>query len=546
MNEMPGLLSSLRSIGSSLGSIGKSGLLGPYTPAQLARLVAVLPDLAANLGAVYAVGAALDPAGTAALDDAGTASFAEMEERATALSGGLAGLGVGEGARVAVLCRNHRGFLLAMVALGKLGADIVYLNTGFAGPQLAGVVESEGVRALVIDEEFLPVAAGLDATLPVVVAWWDDPNAVGDRPTVQRLIADGPAGAPRPSRRSGHQILLTSGTTGRPKGAARKPPSDVSPILGVLSRIPYRRGDVTLLAAPMFHAWGLANTAIGLGFGATLVLPRRFDPEDTLARIERYRARVLVAVPVMLQRIMDLPEETRQRYDTSSLEVVALSGSALPGELGVRFMDAFGDVVYNLYGSTEIGWVSIAGPRDLRTASGTAGRVLTGISARVVDEQGRQVPAGTTGRIFVRSSLTFDGYTGGGGKEVADGYMATGDVGHTDEHGLLFVDGRDDDMIVSGGENVFPSEVEDLIADHLSVSEAAVVGVPDADFGQRLEAWVVVREGAELSAGDVTDLVRSGLARYKVPRRVHFVDALPRNATGKVLKRELVERAAVD
>jgi len=223
----------------------------------------------------------------------------------------------------------------------------------------------------------------------------------------------------------------------------------------------------------------------------------------------------------------------------SSLRIVALSGSALPGELATRAMDALGDVVYNLYGSTEVAWATIATPEDLRAAPGTAGRPPLGTVVRLMDGEGREVPAGGTGRIFVGNEMMFEGYTGGGGKEIIGGLMSTGDVGRFDADGRLFVEGRDDEMIVSGGENVFPREVEDLLADHPDVEEVAVVGVPDDEFGQRLRAYVVARNGAALDEDTVKRHVRENLARYKVPREVVFMDELPRNATGKVLKREL-------
>ncbi len=335
------------------------------------------------------------------------------------------------------------------------------------------------------------------------------------------------------SRRASRHVLLTSGTTGRPKGAARQVggPLGLLPVVGVLARIPYRRGDVTVMAAPMFHAWGLANTAVALGFGATLVLPRRFDPEETLALVARYRARVLVAVPVMLQRILELPEATRRRYDTSSLRVIALSGSALPGGLATRALAEYGDVVHSLYGSTEAGWVSVAGPEDLRADPATAGRPLPGVAVRIADPAGRPVPAGVRGRILVRSAIAVDG--------AGHGWLDTGDVGHLDSAGRLVVEGRADDMIVSGGENVYPAEVEELLAGHPGVADVAVVGVPDERFGQRLEAWVVRRPGHRVGAEELKQLVRGRLARYKVPRRIHFVARLPRTTTGKVLRREL-------
>jgi fatty-acyl-CoA synthase len=243
----------------------------------------------------------------------------------------------------------------------------------------------------------------------------------------------------------------------------------------------------------------------------------------------------------MLQRAMELPDEVVRRYDLSTLRVIAASGSALPGELSSRVMDRFGDVLYNLYGSTEVAWATVATPQEMRAAPGTAGRPPRGTVVRLYDEDGVEVPAGATGRIFVGNEMAFDGYTGGGGKASLNGLLSSGDVGHFDAEGRLFVDGRDDEMIVSGGENVFPREVEDLLSDHPSIEEAAVVGVDDAEFGQRLKAHVVLRAGRGLDEAQVKAYVKEHLARYKVPREVVFLPELPRNATGKIVKRELLE-----
>jgi fatty-acyl-CoA synthase len=289
----------------------------------------------------------------------------------------------------------------------------------------------------------------------------------------------------------------------------------------------------------MFHSWGFAHFTLGLALASTLVLRRKFDPEETLRAIAQHRASVLAVVPVMLQRIIELGEETIDRYDLRSLKVIALSGSALPGELATRAMDVFGDVLYNLYGSTEVAWATIATPEDLRAAPGTAGRPPLGTIVKLLDTEGREVRAGEAGRIFVANEMVFEGYTGGGGKEVIGGLMSTGDVGRFDAAGRLFVEGRDDEMIVSGGENVFPREVEDLLAEHGAIREVAVIGVEDEQFGQRLKAFVVAANGAKLSGAAVQKYVRENLARYKVPRDVVFLPELPRNATGKILKREL-------
>ncbi len=339
--------------------------------------------------------------------------------------------------------------------------------------------------------------------------------------------------------REGRVVILTSGTTGTPKGASRGNPQTLDPAVSLLSRIPLRTRQTVCVAAPLFHSWGFAHYTIGLILGSTYVLRRKFDPEATLAEVARTRAEVLVVVPVMMQRILELPDEVRSKYDVSSLKVVAASGSALPGDLATDWMNEFGDNLYNLYGSTEVAWASIASPEQMRAAPGTAGSPPRGTIVKLYDERGRPTPAGQTGRIFVGNEMLFEGYTGGGSKDVIDGLMATGDVGRFDSDGRLFVEGRDDEMIVSGGENVFPAEIEDTLARHPAVCEAAAIGVEDKDFGQRLRAFVVLEQGAEVSEDDLKDHVKRNLARYKVPREIVFLDELPRNATGKVLKREL-------
>jgi acyl-CoA synthetase (AMP-forming)/AMP-acid ligase II len=312
----------------------------------------------------------------------------------------------------------------------------------------------------------------------------------------------------------------------------------MDPIAALLDRIPLKARETTMIAAPLFHSWGFAHWSLGVSLASTLVLKRKFDPEGTLSLTAQHQASALVVVPVMIQRILELEDEVVERYDLSHLRVVPVSGSALPGSQSDRWMDLFGDNLYNLYGSTEVAWATIATPEDLREAPGTAGKPPRGTVVKLYDDDGNEVKQGDTGRIFVGNEMQFEGYTGGGNKDVIDGLMSSGDVGHFDEKGRLFVDGRDDDMIVSGGENVFPQEVEDLLAGHDKIAEAAVFGVDDEKYGQRLKA-VVVTKGGDLSEDEVKKYVKSNLAGYKVPRDVEFVDELPRNATGKVLKREL-------
>ncbi|HLH14835.1 MAG TPA: AMP-binding protein, partial [Solirubrobacteraceae bacterium] len=435
-----------------------------------------------------------------------------------------------------------RGFIDATVACSKLGASVLYLNTMFAGPQIADVLEREGPAAVVYDEEFAELVGAAASSRKGFVAWAEPTsNGASARrdPLLEDLIASGPEHDLKPPAERGRVVILTSGTTGTPKGAARKEPDSIEPMAAMFSKIPLRARETTVIAAPMFHSWGFAHFTLGLPLASTYVLARRFDPEETLKAVARHRASALAVVPVMLQRMLELGPETISRYDVSCLRVIAVSGSVLPGELATRAMDLFGDVLYNLYGSTEVAWATIATPEDLRAAPGTAGRPPIGTVVKLLDADGREAPPGEGGRIFVANEMMFEGYTGGGNKEIVGGLMSTGDVGHFDSAGRLFVDGRDDEMIVSGGENVFPREVEDLLADHPQVEEVAVIGVDDDEFGQRLKAFVVARAPGELTEGDVQAYVKENLARYKVPREVVFVEELPRNATGKILKREL-------
>jgi acyl-CoA synthetase (AMP-forming)/AMP-acid ligase II len=547
-----------------------TGMLKPVRPDREVRALGTLRRWGSSSAAAYAVSAIRCPDRLAIVDERGTLTFAEVERRTNALARALAAAGVGEQDGVAIMCRNHRGYIEATLACSKLGASMLYLNTAFAGPQITDVLRREAPVALIYDEEFTDLVREGGEGLRRFVSWCDPagdhgsqatpahagasaPAAPGapepsgsdglpiglEDPLLEELIAHGDTAPLQPPRERGRVVILTSGTTGTPKGANRKQPDSLEPAATLFSKIPLRARETTVIAAPMFHSWGYAHFTLALPLASTLVLRRRFDPEDTLAAIAHHRATALAVVPVMLQRIMELPPETIARYDLSSLRIVAASGSVLPGELATRVMDAFGDVLYNLYGSTEVAWATIATPEDLRAAPGTAGRPPLGTIVKLLDADGHEVPRGERGRIFAANEMVFDGYTGGGGKEIVRGLMSTGDMGHFDAGGRLFVDGRDDEMIVSGGENVFPREVEDLLANHEQVEEAAVIGVDDSKFGQRLKAFVVPRDGASLSEQAIQEYVKQNLARYKVPREVVFLEELPRNATGKVLKREL-------
>ena len=537
--SLPGqIATTVKTKSQTLATLTKAGIIRPSRPDRLLQTGIALVRWGPTPAAAYTVNAARYPDEVAIVDEAGTLTFLEVHRRTNALAHAFQDAGIGAGDGVAIMCRNHRGFIEAVVACSKLGAHALFLNTAFSKPQLTDVLERESPKALVYDQEFAGLLDDADVELERFIAWHEPEEESGDT-RIEDLVTSGNVQNLSPPKEPGKATILTSGTTGTPKGANRSQPKSMDPIAALLDRIPLKARETTMIAAPLFHSWGYAHWSLGISLASTIVLKRKFDPEATLSLTAQHQATALVVVPVMLQRILELDDETLQRYDLRAVKAVPASGSALPGSLSDRWMDLFGDNLFNLYGSTEVAWATIATPEDLRNAPGTAGKPPRGTIVKLFDDDGKPVRQGETGRIFVGNEMQFEGYTGGGNKDVIEGLMSSGDVGHFDEGGRLFVDGRDDDMIVSGGENVFPQEVEDLLSGHEKIAEAAVFGVDDEEFGQRLKAVVVAKDGADLSEDEVKKYVKSNLAGYKVPRDVDFIDELPRNATGKVLKREL-------
>lgn len=541
IKQAPQLASRLPEVVRSVDVLRKAGLFNVLRPDDGLRSVVSLRRWGPVTGAVR-ISAAHRPDALAIVDERSEHTFRELDRESNALARAWRTAGVDEESTVGVICRDHYGMVLAMTAAGKTGAKVLLGNTGFAKPQLREVAEREGVTVMVYDEEFSELAGALPGHIRHYLGWVDNPDSAGAVPTLEQTVAEYSQDEVPVPDQPGRLVLLTSGTTGTPKGAQREVRSPLS-VAEFLDRIPLRAGETTLIGAPIFHGTGLSQFLVTLGLGSTTVLRRRFDPHAALAAIERYRATALVLVPTMLQRILELGGETIAGYDTSSLRIVFTAGSALSPELGNRATKVFGEVIHNLYGSTEVAVAAVATPQDWRSAPGTVGRAPVGCEVRLYDRDGGRVTTpNRQGRVFVRSSIAFSGYTGGGGKEEIDGLLASGDVGHFDADGLLFIDGRDDDMVVSGGENVYPVEIENLLVEHEQITDAAVIGVPDEEFGQRLKAFVVTEPGTQLDAERVQAYVKANLARYKVPRDVAFIDELPRNPTGKVLRNELAAR----
>ncbi|AMO63558.1 acyl-CoA synthetase [Mycolicibacterium phlei] len=513
-------------------------------PQHIAAMVADIVKWG-EFGMIPALNARRHPNRTAVIDDFGEMTFGELNDAAHSVANGLIEKGVKGGDGVALLARNHRWFLVAFYGAARVGARIILLNSEFSGPQIKEVSEREGAQLIIYDDEYYEAVSKAEPPLGKLRALGVTPEKDGPSGSTDETLEDfvkrhSGKSAPKAGRHSS-VIILTSGTTGTPKGANRSTPPTLAPIGGVLSHVPFKGGEVTSLPAPMFHALGFLHATIAMMLGNTLVLRRKFKPATVLADIEQHRVTGIVVVPVMLSRMLDYYDGLEAKPDLSSLRIVFVSGSQLGAELATRALDTLGPVVYNLYGSTEIAFATIARPEDLKKNPATVGPVVKGVRVKIFDDNGNEVPTGQVGRIFVGNFFPFEGYTGGGGKQIIDGLMSSGDVGYFDENGLLYVSGRDDEMIVSGGENVFPAEVEDLISGHPEVIEATAIGVDDKEWGQRLRAFVVKAEGSDLTEDDIKKYVRDHLARYKVPREVIFVDELPRNPTGKILKRELRE-----
>ena len=498
-----------------------------------------------EFGMLPSLNARRHPDRAACIDEEGELSYRELDEAAHAVANGLIEKGVKGGDGVAILARNHRWFLIANFGAARVGARIILLNSEFSGPQIKEVAEREGAKLIIYDDEYTTAVSKAEPPLGKLRALGvnpdaDEPSGSTDETLAELIKRSSRTPAPKTSRHASI-IILTSGTTGTPKGANRSTPPTLAPVGGILSHVPFKANEVTSLPAPMFHALGYLHGTIAMFLGSTLLLRRKFKPPLVLEDIEKHKATAIVVVPVMLSRILDAMEKMEDKPDLSSLRIVFVSGSQLGAELASRALKDIGPVVYNMYGSTEIAFATVAGPKDLERNAATVGPVVKGVKVRILDDNGNELPQGEVGRIFVGNAFPFEGYTGGGGKQIIDGLLSSGDVGYFDEHGLLYVSGRDDEMIVSGGENVFPAEVEDLISGHPEVVEATAIGVEDKEWGHRLRAFVVKKQDASLDEDTVKHYVRDHLARYKVPREVIFLEELPRNPTGKILKRELRE-----
>jgi fatty-acyl-CoA synthase len=525
----------------TLGRLQAAGMLGLLSPIGIGAALPWLVGRGPSLGVASLINSIVVGNKTAIVDRHGKITWRELDRNANRFANALTALGLRGPDRIAIVLRNGREFAECVLGAQKLGVVACPVNTWAKEREIAATIERAAPRAVVYDvahADQLPTSVGAGAALVSV----GNGDAFGGSTPYERFLRSGRGIPPAPFANhpgSARIVIQTSGTTGSPKGALRDAAAaGLGELTNLLAVVPYHRDDIIFCPAPMFHSFGLVTFTIATVTGATMILPPRFDAEESLAAIADHGATAASFVPVMIRRICDLDAARRGRYDLSTLRIVLASGSAMSPRLRRDALDAFGEVLYDLYGSTEAGWVTVATPDDIAGHPHTVGHPVPGTEVAIFTSEGERTRAGVSGAIHVRSRVVFEGYTSGESRSSREGFTPIGDVGHLDDDGYLYVEGRADDMVVVGGENVYPIEVEETIEAMPGVDEAAVKGVEDDELGHVLVAFV----SGSVAEGDVVAHCRKELASYKVPRRVTVLSELPHTATGKVLKRELLER----
>lgn len=533
----------------------QSGFLWSMTGAGLVELLKVFASNSQNPSLIYRVHARNSPSKPALIWRGRTTTWAELDERIDRFASGLARRGIGRKKSVILMMRNRQECVELGAAAARGGAAAVSISWRSTAKELTYLANHSGALGIVIEPELLHALE--EASPELSETFLSNVFVVGSAPVSSQRLRTTPLDSllEEPARlddmdpkadEDAAVVVYTSGTTGKPKGAVRKFPKDtMAAAMRFINETPMRVDDVHLVTCPLYHSTAFGFLSLSHVLGNTVVIMDEFKPEAFLDAIDRWGVTTTAMVPTMLHRVLDLPEETRRRYDTRSLRVVFSGGAPLPGPLAIDFMDTFGDIVYNFYGATETGLVTLAKPEDLRFAPGTIGKAVPGNDIRLLDDDKREVSPGVVGELYVKNKLLVAGYhkdQEATSASMIDGYFSVGDLARRDRDGRYFIEGRKRDMVISGGVNVYPAEVEGVLEQHPDVAEVAVVGVPDREWGERVRAFVVKRSGTGVDEGALKAYARERLAGPKVPRDFVFIDALPRNPTGKVLKRELRER----
>jgi len=529
-----------------------TGIVAPIRPRRLAQFVkgARQTRLGPHLAVMFHAAAHPDKEALVEYGAHGVRRFTwgEFDATINRLAHAFVARGVRGGGRVALMLPNGSEYLIAQQALARLGATAVQIGYRSKPAEIAYMLANSEPTVTVVNADFLPAMREArtlaNSTGPLIVVGGAAALASQETDWDRALAAESPDLPPRVTGGDGGGVIVyTSGTTGKPKGANRSYRSTgFESVADMMLQVGMRSDDRHLVVCPLYHSAAPAFVAIMMSVGATVVLMNHFEPEGALDIIQRERVTSSLMVPTMLIRLANLPKETIAKYDTSSLRWITSAAAPLTTETARRFMDTFGPVLWNFYGATETGLVTLAGPSDHVSRPGTIGRALRGNEIRLLDDAGQEVAPGQVGELYARNSTLISGYHGNAeatSSAQREGFFSVGDMGRIDADGYYYLESRKHDMVISGGVNIYPREIEDHLNTHPAILEAAVIGVPDPEWGETLRAFIVIRGTVPISETEVIDYCRQALADYKRPRKVTFLAELPRNPTGKVLKREL-------
>jgi fatty-acyl-CoA synthase/long-chain acyl-CoA synthetase len=493
---------------------------------------------------ILALHAANRPEKPAVIGPDRTLTYSGLNARANRVAHALAAAGAEPGDRVATMSFNSVAGYEISGGSRKLGLVGVPVNFRLRGPEVAYVLNDSGAAVVLADSAHVPVVEEARPHIegePIYIAL--DGAAPPAWLEYEELLAAAGEEEASDERSSplGATMIYTSGTTGHPKGAYRAQGVSLEIIAQTVQVFGLTESDVHLVAGPGYHSAVGFFSALTLLLGGTVAVMARFDPEDALRLTELHRVSTTFMAPTLLRRICDLPEDVRGRYDVSSMRAIIMGAAPCPIELKQRLLGLFGECLWEFYGATETGVNTVLSPQDQLRKPGSCGKLVPGQEIRLLDEQDREVPVGTPGQVWVRNPHLAEYYNNRGATErsMQDGYFTVGDVAYRDDEGYYYICDRRVDMIISGGVNIYPAEVEAALHAHPSVADVAVIGVPDAEWGESVKAVVELHSGASAGEAELISFCAKHLAGYKKPRSVDFVESLPRDPAGKLLKRQI-------
>jgi len=478
-----------------------------------------------------------------------TWTYAELEAQSNRVANLLLSLGAEPGTKILWCGPNSPQVLAVMNAARKIGAVAVPLNYRLTPEEARYVINHSDAQIAYVDYEHAPMFAALrgqlDKVRHVIVVGGPIDGTAPDGMLSDADIAAAPDRAPEP-REGGGTMIYTSGTTGKPKGALRAGPQDPEVLGALLALFGYRPDDIYIPSGPLYHSGPSAFMGAGLLYGQTIVVQRKFDAEDWLRLVDKYKVSSTFSAPALIRMICALPGPVKDRYDRSSMRVMIANAAPWSYALKQQYVADFPpESLFEVYGSTELGVDTVLRPADQMRKPGSCGQPAPGIEIRLLDDDGKEV-TGTgpdqTGEVFVRSKAAFDTYYKNDASYASNSrgdFHTVGDIAYWDDEGYLYICDRKSDMIISGGMNIYPAEVEAALEEHPEIYDVAVFGIPSEEWGEVVHATVVRSPGSSLTAQQVTAFAREHLASYKVPRSVDFTGELPRTGSGKVLKRQL-------